>query len=132
MTVIECAAAVLLLAVLQRCGAGLRMRERPVLTINSTGCPTASTCGTTGRALPARQPARNPRELLLLGLAISAALAALSYYAIERWALRSGRDAREPAPRAAEPRPRMRRMQRPYRGDSCQRLTQNYFRMEIH
>ena len=101
MTVVECAAVVVLLAILQRRGAVYEMLSAPVLTMTgrlSYGIylwhyPVV-------RYLRADLPWP---AVVLLGLAISAALAALSYYTIERWALRR-RDAR-PAPRAARPRP---------------------------
>lgn len=110
MTVVECAAAFVLLAILQRRGAVYEMLSAPVLTVLgrlSYGIylwhyPVV-------RYLRADLPWP---AVVLLGLAISAALAALSYYTIERWALRR-RDAR-PASRAARPRPAgVEGMQRP-------------------
>lgn len=96
MTVVECAAAVVLLALLRRDGAVYEMLSARVLVVLgklSYGIylwhyPVV-------RYLRADLPWP---AVVAAGLVISTALAALSYYTIERWALRR-RDAR-PAPKA--------------------------------
>ena len=100
MTVVECAAAVLLLAVLRRDGAVYEMLSARVLVVLgklSYGIylwhyPVV-------RYLRADLPWP---AVVALTLAISTALAALSYYTVERWALRQ-RDARR-APGVPQPR----------------------------
>ena len=101
MTVVECAAVVLLLAILQRRGTLYEMLSAPVLVmLGKLSYGIYLWHYPVVRYLRADLPWP---AVLLLGLAISTALAALSYYTIERWALRR-RDA-QPAPKAEPPLP---------------------------
>lgn len=98
-TVVECATVIVLMAVLARRGAAYEALSAPALVwlgrmsygIYLWHYPIV-------RWLRAEQPWA---VTVVLGLALSAALAALSYYTVERWALRlrdGGGRARRPAP----------------------------------
>lgn len=96
MTVVEYAAVVVLLALLERRGAVFEMLSAPVLvTLGKLSYGIYLWHYPVVRYLRADLPWP---AVVVLGLAISTALAALSYYSIERWALRR-RDA-GPAARA--------------------------------
>ena len=86
MTVVECAAVVLLLALLERRGAMYEMLSAPALvTLGKLSYGIYLWHYPVVRYLRANLPWP---AVVVLGLGISTALAALSYYTIERWALR--------------------------------------------
>lgn len=99
MTVVECATVVVLLAILRRRGALYEMLSAaPLVWLGKLSYGIYLWHYPVVRYLRADLPWP---AVVPLGLAISAALAALSYYSIERWALHR-RDARS-APMAASP-----------------------------
>ena len=99
MTVVECATVIVLMAVLQRRGAAYEALSAPALTlVGKLSYGIYLWHYPIVRYLRADLPWQ---AVVVLGFVLSAALAALSYYTVERWAMR-WRDAR-PAQRKAAP-----------------------------